>query len=129
MNFTCFKILLFDSTLLHKFKHSKSCAFFGGSRWNTSSRVGKIVHWTIFTFVSACSSPARNLVTSFSIPHFSIKLSTAFAVLFWWFEVESNHRHEDFQSSALPTELSNHTVFYIIKKWRPGTGSNRRPLA
>ncbi len=24
----------------------------------------------------------------------------------WWPEVESNHRHEDFQSSALPTELS-----------------------
>jgi len=26
----------------------------------------------------------------------------------WWPEVESNHRHEDFQSSALPTELSGH---------------------
>ena len=24
----------------------------------------------------------------------------------WWPEVELNHRHEDFQSSALPTELS-----------------------
>lgn len=24
----------------------------------------------------------------------------------WWPEVESNHRHEDFQSTALPTELS-----------------------
>lgn len=27
----------------------------------------------------------------------------------WWLEAESNHRHEDFQSSALPTELSSQT--------------------
>lgn len=26
----------------------------------------------------------------------------------WWPEAESNCRHEDFQSSALPTELSGH---------------------
>ena len=26
----------------------------------------------------------------------------------WWFETESNCRHKDFQSFALPTELSNH---------------------
>ena len=26
----------------------------------------------------------------------------------WWPEVESNHRHADFQSAALPTELSGH---------------------
>ena len=26
----------------------------------------------------------------------------------WWLELESNQRHEDFQSSALPTELSSH---------------------
>ena len=25
----------------------------------------------------------------------------------WWLEPESNRRHEDFQSSALPTELSS----------------------
>ena len=36
--------------------------------------------------------------------------------------VESNHRHKDFQSFALPTELPRH-------KWRPGRGSNPRPLA
>ena len=40
----------------------------------------------------------------------------------WWLRMESNHRHEDFQSSALPTELQR-------QNWRPGTGSNRRPLA
>ena len=29
----------------------------------------------------------------------------------WCPEVESNHRHKDFQSFALPTELSGH--FYV----------------
>jgi hypothetical protein len=27
----------------------------------------------------------------------------------WWLETESNRRHGDFQSPALPTELSSHT--------------------
>ena len=26
----------------------------------------------------------------------------------WWLRMESNHRHKDFQSSALPTELQSH---------------------
>ena len=26
----------------------------------------------------------------------------------WWSQSESNQRHKDFQSSALPTELRNH---------------------
>ena len=75
---------------------------------------------------------AQNLATSFSIPLISTSSKhkkTVLCTAFWWFEVESNHRHEDFQSSALPTELSNHINFSLIKKWRPGTGSNRRPLA
>ena len=40
----------------------------------------------------------------------------------WCLRSESNQWHGDFQSPALPTELQKH-------KWRPGTGSNRRPLA
>ena len=40
----------------------------------------------------------------------------------WCLRPESNQRHVDFQSTALPTELQR-------QKWRPGTGSNRRPLA
>ena len=42
----------------------------------------------------------------------------------WCLRSESNQRHADFQSAALPTELQRQTV-----RWRPGTGSNRRPLA
>ena len=67
----------------------------------------------------------------------------------WCPEPESNQRHEDLQSSALPTELSGQIFFragtarpgnFNPKRdprdgipshgiWRPGTGSNRRPLA
>ena len=40
----------------------------------------------------------------------------------WCLRSESNQWHGDFQSPALPTELQRQI-------WRPGTGSNRRPLA
>ena len=38
----------------------------------------------------------------------------------WWRKAESNRRHKDFQSFALPTELSSQ------KKWRSWRGSNSR---
>jgi hypothetical protein len=28
----------------------------------------------------------------------------------WWLRTESNRRHKDFQSFALPTELLSHTI-------------------
>ena len=40
----------------------------------------------------------------------------------WCLRPESNQRHVDFQSTALPTELQR-------QKWRPGWESNPRPLA
>ncbi len=53
----------------------------------------------------------------------------------WCPEPESNQRHVDFQSTALPTELSGRMPRRAARQcpisriWRPGTGSNRRPLA
>ena len=38
----------------------------------------------------------------------------------WWPEVESNHRHRDFQSLALPTELSGLVLCSVVpRKQRP----------
>ena len=37
----------------------------------------------------------------------------------WWFQAESNRRHKDFQSFALPTELQN--------QWLRGKELNQRP--
>ena len=34
----------------------------------------------------------------------------------WWPETESNCRHEDFQSTALPTELSGHQDRKLYQK-------------
>ena len=42
--------------------------------------------------------------------------------ILWCLRSESNQRHEDFQSSALPTELQR-------RNWRLGRDSNPRPLA
>ena len=43
-------------------------------------------------------------------------------IIMWCPEAESNHRHEDFQSSALPTELSGHicvaTCFERPARWQ-----------
>ena len=44
--------------------------------------------------------------------------------ILWCLRSESNQRHGDFQSPALPTELQRRK-----RKWRPGWGSNPRPLA
>ena len=45
----------------------------------------------------------------------------------WCLRSESNQRHGDFQSPALPTELQRHNSKGCC--WRPGWGSNPRPLA
>ena len=52
----------------------------------------------------------------------------------WCLRSESNQRHGDFQSPALPTELQRHISFVIHKrnrkkKWRLGRDLNPRPPA
>ncbi len=51
----------------------------------------------------------------------------------WCLRSESNQRHADFQSAALPTELQRHIVESLsspqMRLWRPRTDSNRRPPA
>ena len=42
-------------------------------------------------------------------------LPLGYSATLWWLDQESNQGHEDFQSSALPTELSSHMT------WRPPT--------
>ena len=50
--------LIFDSILKFEPQKKGSCLLFGGSKWNTSSRVGKKVHWTFF--FSSFSIPLLN---------------------------------------------------------------------
>ena len=53
---------------------------------------------------------------------YNIKKATYYSkLLSWWLDQESNQGHEDFQSSALPTELSSldnliiHIILYYVK--------------
>ena len=58
----------------------------------------------------------------FALFRIILKILCVCILLFgWWPEVESNHRHADFQSAALPTELSGHRddSFYRIIKIKP----------
>ena len=48
----------------------------------------------------------------------------------WCLRPESNWRHADFQSAALPTELPRQIRLLVtVWKWRPGRDSNPRPPA
>ena len=49
-------------------------------------------------------------ITFWSVAKRSIQLSYERKIIpnkKWWLRVESNHRHRDFQSLALPTELQS----------------------
>ncbi len=62
-------------------------------------------------FEPATFALARRRSTTEPLPH----------IRFWCLEAESNHRHEDFQSSALPTELSRQMA--TRKGLEPSTSS------
>ena len=48
-----------------------------------------------------------NTTTFFNISQYSIQIKAGTPALNfkWWLQVELNHRHQDFQSCALPAEL------------------------
>ena len=54
------------------------------------------------------TSRVRNNFFKNFLRSFQIKNPTNGLFEKWWFRPELNQRHEDFQSSALPTELRNH---------------------
>lgn len=64
----------------------------------------------VFCYVAAIPFLGSSMLadlTGVLLLFFSIRVAKTFGLFNWWWpEVESNHRHEDFQSSALPTELS-----------------------
>ena len=62
-------------------------------------------------------------LTFWFVAKHSIQLSYERGKIKWWLWAESNHRHKDFQSSALPTELQSQ------KKWRFRRESNSRSSA
>ena len=43
----------------------------------------------------------------------------AFYYSVWWLGAESNRRHADFQSAALPTELPSHHFLMFAHRERP----------
>lgn len=110
-------IVLIKNTLLVEIKNKNlnktvgrfDLGFIGGQRWIRTTEVWDVrfTVWSIW--------PLWNLSV-------------------WCLEVESNHRQRDFQSLALPTELSRRWFFGLsaekrVKKWRPKRGSNSWPPA
>ena len=78
------------------------------------------IYLTIYLLRSCVERDTRFELATFTLARWHS--TTELIPHMWCPEPESNQRHEDFQSSALPTELSG-----LI--WRPGRGSNPRPLA
>ena len=79
--------------------------FFWYSKWDYTTRVGKIIHRIIFAFVSAGPRPTRNLATSFSSPMIIVKIkNVAFATFFFWCPKWDSNPHgfpHDFESFKL----------------------------
>ncbi len=105
---------LFTSQLLYSFWFTSFCCGAGGRNW-AGNRL--ITSWLLYSFCCTsffCGAGGRNrtnnrLITSQMLYHWA---TPAFKILdfleFWCRGAESNHRHRDFQSLALPTELPRH---------------------
>ena len=79
-------------------------------------KVALIKHWwwgadsNCRTLRERIYSPPR-LATS--LPHQNY-INTSKDLLKWWLRTESNRRHKDFQSFALPTELLSHIIPLVL---------------
>ena len=99
----------------------KSVADFCLTTWLWCRLVQK-THTSVF-----CKWSGRRDSNSRRSPWQGDALPLSHSRIYWCLRVESNRRHRDFQSLALPTELQRQIV--TKKIWRPGWGSNPRPLA
>ena len=75
--------------------------------WSQTKCTTKLCYFPLLLARPVGVEPA----TFWSVVKRSIQLSYGRLLIFkhlWWLRAESNHRHEDFQSSALPTELRSH---------------------
>ena len=64
--------------------------------------------------------------TNLKVPHNVSKLASRGV---WWEGRESNPRHEDFQSSALPTELPSHKKTFPMLKGRAKVNTKNHNLS
>ena len=85
-----------------------------GKRRVSRDQAAILPPWPLLRF--ACHA-SQNLVAKANCPPWSILRAaaqrTATAREIWWPRAELNHRHKDFQSSALPTELLGHELSII----------------
>ena len=98
--------------------------FFWYSKWDYTTRVGKIIHRIIFAFVSAGPRPARNLATSFSSPMIIVKIkNVAFATFLFWCPKWDSNPHgfpHDFESCASASSairaflFTSCVIFFLI---------------
>ena len=90
--------------------------------WSQTKCTTKLCYFPLLLARPVGVEPA----TFWSVVKRSIQLSYGRLLIFkhlWWLRMESNHRHRDFQSLALPTELQSQN------KWRSRRESNSRSSA
>ena len=99
-----------QTRLNHSVIYSKSLSLF--RRFAPLSKNGK--HFLKFPF--------GNWILKILVSRFSSLRFSSYANAYWCPKVESNHRHKDFQSFALPTELSGQ--IYVLSLYKEHIGDS-----